>query len=192
MSTSPESDSAEPAEAAAPVSSRPDPHAARRQNITEEDGTHKAWMEEAHGIKTIEEFAAFHDKLMNTYNHDYGTICHALAALGVAGACLANHDPINGYITGFQAQAVMWEWLAGWGTGPKRHGRMLDFDHMLYPQYEYKFKTISAAVWEKLQASAKEYLEKETATDSVRAHWQSIADGVVPFGYSIPPEGANA
>lgn len=64
---------------------------------------------------------------------------------------------------------------------------------MLYPQYEYKFtgRTISSDTWAALQKSAKENLEEDEKNENYRAHprviahWKSIADGKVPFGYTV-------
>ena len=65
--------------------------------------------------------------------------------------------------------------------------KLLDFDNMLYPQYEDSFeKTISVETWENLQEQAKKNLaSKDFATDGVRNHWQSIVDGKVPFGFIV-------
>ncbi len=169
----------------------PDPHEARRVQITEKEGIHKAWPAEARAVRTIEEFVAFHDKIMNGYAHDYGTICHAIAAVSLAGACLADHDKVNGGITGYQAGAIMWEWLAGWGTGPKKVGRMLDYEQMLYPVYEHKFNQLSWSTWKFLQEEAAKSLadpELAHAAQQVKDHWQSIVDGKVPFGYTVDAE----
>ena len=55
-----------------------------------------------------------------------------------------------------------------------------------YPQYENSFsKTISKYTWEKLQEEAKRKLEEGVGVDKVQEHWQSIIDGVVPFGYEV-------
>ena len=193
--------SAGDAEQTAAAPPRVDPWAETRVAITEESDIHKTWMEEARAVKTVEDFTAFHHKLMNTYSHDYGTICHAVAALSIAGACLANHDPVMGGITGFQAGAVMWEWLSGWGTGPKNIGRMLDFEQMLYPRYARRFNFIGRENWEFLQKRAAELIAKDDtyteeskgdygeplkAAPAVRAHWESVARGEVPFGWSVP------
>lgn len=160
----------------------------RRKPITEESGIHKTWPEEAHKVRTVWDFIRFHDKLMNGYHHDYGTICHAIAAISVAAACLSNRDKVNGGITGFQAGAIMWEWLHGWGTGPKNIGRMLDYEDMLYPQYASKFIQISRRNWAFLQKKAAENLvESPTANPAVIRHWQSIVDGTVPFGLFLEP-----
>ena len=62
---------------------------------------------------------------------------------------------------------------------------MIDYDDMLYPQYDDKFdKTINTHTFNTLQNEAKKLLE-DTAHPVVKAHWQSIVDGVVPFGYKI-------
>jgi hypothetical protein len=160
----------------------------RRKKIREEDGLHKTWPAEARAVKSIWGFIRFHDKLMNGYNHDYGTICHAVAALGVAGTCLANHNRVNGGVTGYQASAIMWEWLNGWGTGPKNIGRMLDYEDMLYPQYEKKFNQLSRSAWAFLQEkAAKSLAENPDASPRVRAHWQTIVDGNIPFGWGLEP-----
>jgi len=163
-----------------------DPWAWRRRAIKEEDGVHKAWYAEARKVRTIWQFVRFHDRLMNAYSHDYGTVVHAVAAISLAGACLANSNRYQGGITGFQAGAVMWQWLEGWGTGPRRHGRMLDYDNMLYPQYEHQFRTITPAVWTALQKEAERLLaDAPRANEQVRAHWRSIIEGKVPFGYTV-------
>jgi hypothetical protein len=157
-----------------------------RQTIREEDGVHKAWYDEARAVRTLADFNRFYKKVMDGYNHDYGTVVHALACVSLAGACLANRHKDNGGITGFQAGAVMWQWLEGWGTGPKRHGRMLDYDNMLYPQYGYQFTTISPKVWAALQEKAAAELAQENhGHPDIRKHWQSIVDGQVPFGYTV-------
>jgi len=67
------------------------------------------------------------------------------------------------------------------------HKRVLDYDLMLYPQYEYYYdKVIPLGFWEWMRKDAQRLLdEAPDATPKVRTHWQSIVDGVVPFGYKI-------
>jgi hypothetical protein len=82
----------------------------------------------------------------------------------------------------------MWDFVLDWQYRNNKCGlRMLNFDDMLYPQYDYKFaKTISAEQFEKIKEQAKENLEKnEHAHPDVIKHWQSIVDGKVPFGFTI-------
>ena len=70
--------------------------------------------------------------------------------------------------------------------------RLIDYDQMLYPQYDYKFinREIDAYTWKKLQEKASNLLaEKDTFVHpDVRKHWQSICDGGVPFGYTVKSE----
>jgi hypothetical protein len=159
-----------------------------RVAITEKDEEIiKAWFIEAKDGKTsVDEFIK---KLNDNYNHDYGTICHAVAAAAVKAAWAMNAQPQGG-ITGFQAGAVMWEFIRHWNCmeGP---ARLINYNVMLYPQYANKFeKIINQGTWKWLQKSASEKLaesktEDGSASSRVIDHWQSIIDGVVPFGYSV-------
>ena len=82
----------------------------------------------------------------------------------------------------------MWDFIKDWSFSGNKCGlRIVDYDNMLYPQYDDKFeKTISASIWESLQKEAAENLkDRPTAHPTVIAHWQSIVDGKVPFGYTV-------
>jgi hypothetical protein len=60
---------------------------------------------------------------------------------------------------------------------------------MLYPQYDYKFeKTISTDTWHALQEEAKKNLVERDPHPNVKAHWESIVEGKIPFGYVISDE----
>lgn len=181
---------------------------------------------------------------------DYGSICCAVAASALAAANAANHHKKAG-ITGFQAGAVMWEFIRQWNYSHNKCGlRIVDYDNMLYAQYEDSFqKTISKSFFESLQKRAREFLDEDEASlqkynkDSSQyekdlaafvekhpdyyekpkyykrlgcgtgnewdaekkkeesgfefapnepfyragqlKHWQSIVNGIVPFGYAI-------
>lgn len=144
------------------------------------------WFEDAKE-QTIETLPKFMQHVLNDYEHDYGTICHAISACAIAASSAANATEQGG-ITGFQAGAVMWSFIRRWNyTGNKTGLKIIDYDDMLYPQYEEKFdKVIDGGMWELLKMEAKELLEtKSYATDRVKAHWQSIVDGKVPFGYTV-------
>jgi hypothetical protein len=66
-----------------------------RQAITEEMNIHQKWYEEARCIN-MDTLKPFIDRLMNEYNHDYGTICHALSAGAIAAFCAMNKDEHQG------------------------------------------------------------------------------------------------
>ena len=94
----------------------------------------------------------------------------------------------QGGITGFQASAIMWEFIKHWNYTDNKTGmKIVNYDDMLYPQYDFKFqKTITESIWKSIQDVAKNHLEEnETAHPNVIAHWKSIVNGKIPFGYKI-------
>jgi hypothetical protein len=122
--------------------------------ITEEQDVHKEWYKEAKKM-TLESLPEFLRKLTEDYGHDYGTICHAMAAAAISAASAINHSSTGG-ITGFQAGAVMWEFIRNWNYSHNKTGlRIIDYDNMLYPQYAYRFnKLLSPDIWESLKKEA--------------------------------------
>jgi len=162
-----------------------------RISITEEMHTQDEWYKEAEAkTMTLKTLPKFLKKLSGKYNHDYGTICHALTASALA-AINAMNRTSQGGITGFQAGAVMWRFIREWGMDLKdKPLRLVNYSNMLYPQYDYHFeKTINSNTWKWLQAEAKKNLDGDNmchhASPNVIAHWQSIVDGKVPFGYAV-------
>jgi hypothetical protein len=153
------------------------------ERVTEESGTHKQWYEDAKK-QTVETLPEFIRHLTEDYQHDYGTICHACAAAAVAACCAVDHSKQGG-ITGFQAGAIMWEFIRAW-DGRESPLRLVDYGHMLYPQHASDFRPLSIPpkVWEWLQAEATKHLanDGERAHPDVVAHWQSIVAGIPPFG----------
>lgn len=150
----------------------------------------KHWMTLAKEAKTAPAVFEFMRHLIYDYVHDYGTACHAIVAMAIAAASYGAHRE---GITGFQAYFVMWGFIREWWYKDNKSGlKILDYDRMLYPQYEYKFeKTIDREIFEKLQEQAKEKLENEDLNHvhpNVIAHWKSIVDGIVPFGYVLEKE----
>jgi hypothetical protein len=167
------------------------------ESITEEMKVHEQWYIDA-GKVTLETLPEFLRHLTEDYKHDYGTICRAIAAGAVATAWAIDHSSVGG-ITGFQAGAVMWEFITHWMSEYKdKPLKLVNYENMLFPQYEDKFDTtISPDTWQYLQKEARRMLdnkpEKEgvyevdhsQAHPAVRKHWQSIVDGKVPFGYRV-------
>lgn len=143
-------------------------------------------------IKTFDDLVEFLTYVKDNCNCGYGEAPRAMAQACVA---VAYHLADVFGITGFQAGFVMWDFIRDWMYKSNECGlRILDYDEMLYPQYDYKFeKTISERTWEALQKKAKERLEEDLKKDErpwglhpeVKAHMQSIADGKVPFGYIV-------
>lgn len=139
--------------------------------------------------QTLETLPEFINNLMLNYIHDYGTIVHAMMA-AMMGTFRACDESPNGGLTGMQVAFLVSGLIRKLGLPNNQCGfRVLDYDGMLYPQYADKFQKIEQRTWDRLQAEAKKLLEEEDgAHEVVRQHWQSIVDGVVPFGYSVVKE----
>lgn len=157
--------------------------------VTEESGVHKEWLKRAKEIRTVEELTAFITEMREAYQHDYGTICHAIVASAIAAMWCMEHGSQGG-ITGFQAGAIIWELIDAWNVFDKGPKRMVCYRNMLYPQYQDKFeKMITQKTWDWLQEEAKKEIKdahpQMNADGEVYRHWQSIAAGIVPFGYSV-------
>lgn len=151
-----------------------------KKAITEEMGEHKQWYEEARTVTpaTIDDFM---NRLIYNYQHDYGTVVHAMACCALA-AVHAFDKSEQGGITGFQAGAVVWQFIEGW-MGESRVGRqLLDLEDMLYPQNEEQFTTISPRAFALLQDEARKILTDGNGSEYVRQHLESIVAGTVPFG----------
>lgn len=154
------------------------------KQVTEKMKPQKEWFKKAHEVKSIDDIVSLAKELFEETQHDYGTVCHAVAALALAGAWYGCQKE---GITGFQAGFVMWDFIREWEFSSNKTGlRLTDFDDMLYPQNESKFeKTISKSTWKALQEEAAKMLKENFAVPAVKTHWQSIVDGKVPFGYKI-------
>jgi hypothetical protein len=156
--------------------------------ITEEMGVHEGWYKEAKDI-TEETLPEFIRHLSHDYHHDYGTICHAISAGALAAAWAVEHSPYGG-ITGFQAGAVMWGFVAEWLHYKDEPMKFIKYREMLFPQYKQEFTCISKETWDWLQKEAKSLLETNGSNGvglhpNVRAHLERVVSGEVPFGYRV-------
>ena len=147
----------------------------------------KAQLEkERENIKTFDDLVSFLERVKSTCNTGYGTAPRAIAQAALATAWYLASDF---GITGFQAGFTMWDFIRDWEFPSNECGmKIVDYDNMLYPQYDYKFeKTISKDTFESLQKAAKKKLKEATEYThrDVIAHWKSIVDGNVPFGYIV-------
>lgn len=200
--------------------------------------------------QTLETLPEFINQLIKD-GTGYGSVCCAVAAAALSAAWAVNK---KAGITGFQAGAVMWEFIQQWQYKSNKTGlKIVDFDNMLYAQYEDNFqKTIGKSVFESLQKEAQSHLDKDKANhdkyikdaeqyqkdlaafvekypdyhkrpkhyeklgcgtgaewdaekkkeesgfefapakpfyrEGQLDHWQSIVNGIVPFGFEIKPE----
>lgn len=144
-----------------------------KQIITEGMHIQDEWFKEANSSMTPEKFPEFFRHLSEDYVHDYGTVCHAMAAVALAAMwAFNNSEGARGGITGFQAGCVMWQVIREWNYKNNKTGlRIQDMDNLLYPQYEYKFNTIDKDVWKAVQEEARSRIK-----ESVEAHKKYISD----------------
>ena len=139
--------------------------------------------------QTPETIGKFINDVMSMEDLDYNTVVDSVAIAALAGAYAADNHK-NGGITGFQASYVMWKFIQNYMFPYNQTGlKLIDFDDMLYPQYDGKFsKTITKDVWQKLQQAAEENLKRPDISSlhsNVVNHWKSIVNGKVPFGYTV-------
>lgn len=140
---------------------------------------------------TLDELPSFITELMDR-DHDYGTICVALGVAAAATAWACNKHK-NGGVTGFQAGAVFWEFTRAWGApeiGATGAG-FVNYDNLLYPQYESYFGTISSDILNQVRAEAVKRLAEiedgDLLSGKVIEHWRFLANGGVPFGLRVVP-----
>ena len=166
-----------------------------KKKITEADHLEVEWLKEAHE-QTLETLPKFIDHLMNDYEHDYGTCVKAAAAAMVGTFAAFNKQ--EGF-TGFQVGFIPWMMMDEFWGESKVGRKVIDFDKMLYPQYDFMYeKTIRPKTFARLKEVAKEKIEKadkaiangdnNSVHPSVYRHWKSIAEGNIPFGYKISNE----
>lgn len=154
--------------------------------MDEEFNAREELREKCKKIKTFDDLVAFLKEVEENYNAGYGTAPRAIAQAALAvGWYLSSKFGI----TGFQASFVMWDFVRDWSKSDNKTGlKLVDYDEMLYPQYDYKFeKTISKSTWKELQKTAKEKLDNadKYVHPSVKAHWENIVNGIIPFGYMV-------
>ena len=149
------------------------------------------WMEMDVDHVELDDIPAFVTKAMCGYEHDYDSVVKAFVACLCACAWAINQQA---GLTGFQAGFIPLLFMQKWnGVGDDIGLRVIDYDNMLYPQYaDYFDKTVSRDIYNSLVDKARQNLkdlESEEKSCSVHpnvvAHWQSIAAGELPFGYSI-------
>lgn len=164
-------------------------------NNTEGPRPHKdTWMEKAwHGVDTPDVLRSFALELASQTesakgrDDASGIAADAASALAVASACMFAK---MFSMTAYQKSRVMWNIVDALTDAEHDCGlKMVNYNHMLYPQYEDEFSGIlPRQVWEALRTKAAETLSAKgdgELCEEVRSHLQSIADGKVPFGHSV-------
>lgn len=125
----------------------------------------------------------FIKKLVRKYEHDYGTIVHAMTAAAIAGAYAVEHSP-QGRITGFQHSCFIMEFLEKEQFSNNKFGFFVrDVDNILYPQYQEKFckLKISSKTADKISQEARmNLITGDRCAPAVRDWWKKLANGNFP------------
>ena len=90
-------------------------------------------------------------------------------------------------LTFFQMHYIMWTIIDKMMVDEHDVGlRIVNFNNMLYPQYEYLFnKTMSKDEFDALQKKAASMLKIGNLGKEVEEHLKSIVAGNVPFGWKV-------
>lgn len=112
-------------------------------------------LEKGKNVKSIEELTELIKEVETDFNNGYGIVPRAI---GSVCAVVGNYLSCQMGITGFQAGCAIFDFITGYLITDNKCGlRLIDFDEMLYPQYEYKFdKKLKKSTWELLQKRVKE------------------------------------
>lgn len=154
--------------------------------------TKEKWFNKAkRNIRTPDDLRDFAKELVGYVNpldgkdyYNYSGLAASALSLAAANLCACVFG-----LSGFQMGCVMWDIIDNILLSQHDVGmRLLNFNDMLYPQYEHRFeKTIDKETWEALRKKASETLAQsgDDMCDEVREHIRSIADGNIPFGYTV-------
>lgn len=159
----------------------------KKISIHEEDDIHLQWFQELKEIDNTKDLLVFIERLLNDYDHDYGTVCHATVASALA--TIRVFSKIEG-MTGNQMGFVMWGIIKELCFRDNKLGlKIIDYDNLLYPQYEDKFKfTITNEKCEALQFECYKKIKNtnyRNAHIEVLTHWYETVNGKKPFGCEI-------
>ena len=144
----------------------------------------ESWYKRASEV-TLETFGYLINELLHDYNLDYGSKIHAAAACTIA---MFN---VCGDVFGFSyfqsSKSIMQVFYKMNYSFNKTGIRALNYDDMLYPQHQDKFRSIRRDTMNLLKQRADELIaeNKSTAAPLVLHHWKTISSGIVPFGYYI-------
>lgn len=143
------------------------------------------WFKKAEKVE-LDTLMTFIRGIMDGYEHNYESYVYACTACAIA-TTFACGTELSGAQAGFIAKLYP---LYFYYVDNKSGVGFKNYDLMLYPQYQYHFeKRLTPKTWKMLQEMAKTEYEKHKEDDNipwhVKAHWKSIIDGQVPFGYEV-------
>ena len=113
----------------------------------------KEWLDKSRK-QTLETLPDFIQNILHECPMTYNFAPHVVGIIASA-AAWATNDKVG--LTGFQAGFTLWDIIDGWMHESSVGRRLIDYDKMLYPQYEDYFteKTIPKHMWKNLQKEAR-------------------------------------
>ena len=97
---------------------------------------------ERKNIKSLDDLMNYIQNIRDNYDIGYDTAPRAIAQAALATSYYLA-DMFD--ITGFQAGFVMWDFIKDWSFRGNKCGlKIVNYDDMLYPQYNHKFQKISS------------------------------------------------
>lgn len=136
------------------------------------------WLEEVKTINSKNKLDRFVKKVMQGYEHDYGTYVHAVSV------CTKAFIRYYGSgMSGVQASFLMWDIIRNtFGKQDKFGLQLVEYESILFPQMLYRLEVkIDEDTHEKIIETAKQYLiEKKDVAEEVKKHWEKLASGWLP------------
>lgn len=139
-------------------------------------------------VDSIDKFNSFYKEITNQPINEGNIVEMASAFILAAANTLVQKYPKM--FTKDRSGEIMWNFIRSWlpefSFSPLR---MLIYEDLLYPQFARNFKTISQDIFEWIQNTAKNHLERhKDASPDLKVHWQSIIDGQIPYGLILEEE----
>lgn len=159
----------------------------------------KEWLDESRK-QTLETLPDFIQDILRECPMTYDFAPHVVGIIASA-AAWATNDKVG--LTGFQAGFTTRTILDGWLHESSVGRKLIDYDKMLYPQYEEYFteKTIPKHMWENLQEEAREevtgfishkFTEEEINTMTNEQICNAIEDYFKSCNHTIDSDGVLA
>lgn len=161
--------------------------------INEDMGLQDQWYEKAISRFSFQELPNFFNHVFNDFSHTKETFAHAMVA-----ALLATAYAVDKSVPASKELRLELKHLSlinhafsqlFLNSGPCR---IIQFFFMLFPENKFKFeKVIDEKVWNYLVNQAKIFLDHDkknglkTTDAATRAHWETIANGELPWGYKL-------
>jgi len=142
------------------------------------------WAREAVEVDTPLKLAGFVARLRSNKDAKENIVQAVHAAMRAAFSAVTSRHPC----TYEQAEQLGWLLVRDLFLVGGSPLRLINYAELLHPQYEEKFTTIPPATWAEVQQHARTMLTHplaQYASEEARRHWQSIADGNVPFGLKV-------